>query len=112
MGLVGGLVAFGQRVGTGLAREAPKRSAIFYQYFKAEIAPPGPKEWPVVEKGFRNAFDVFYHQKWKEWTVKEMWRTTIVCVEVGCWFWVGEVIGRGTFVGYVIPSTFKNPFED
>ena len=29
---------------------------------------------------------------------------TLVAVEVACWFFVGEVIGKGTLVGYQIPG--------
>jgi hypothetical protein len=55
---------------SGLIRETPKRSAIFYQYFKAELAPPGPKEWPAVEQGFRNVYRVFHDQSWKEMSTR------------------------------------------
>lgn len=37
---------------------------------------------------------------WKNVTVREAWLNTLVTVEVLCWFYVGEVIGKRHFVGY------------
>ena len=31
---------------------------------------------------------------------------TLVVLEVACWFFVGEVIGRGSLIGYQIPGTY------
>lgn len=37
---------------------------------------------------------------WKNATVKEAWLNTLVTVEVLCWFYVGECIGKRHYVGY------------
>ena len=30
----------------------------------------------------------------------------LVTIEVACWFFVGEIIGKGTLIGYQIPGAF------
>ena len=37
-------------------------------------------------------------------SVQEATLNTLVAIEVGCWFFVGEVIGKGHLVGYQIPG--------
>lgn len=39
---------------------------------------------------------------WKETTVREGWLNTLVAVEVWCWFYIGECIGKRHYVGYDI----------
>ena len=36
--------------------------------------------------------------------VQEATLNTLVAIEVGCWFFVGEVIGKGNLVGYQVPG--------
>lgn len=31
---------------------------------------------------------------------------TCVAVEIICWFFVGEAIGRRSFAGYIVPATY------
>lgn len=33
---------------------------------------------------------------------QDAWRNTLVTVEVLCWFFIGECIGKGTLVGYQV----------
>lgn len=37
---------------------------------------------------------------WKNTTVREGWLNTLVTIEVLCWFFVGECIGKRHYVGY------------
>nr|CAI5840621.1 unnamed protein product [Callosobruchus analis] len=39
---------------------------------------------------------------WKNLTVKEAWLNTLVGIEVWCWFYVGECIGKRHIVGYKV----------
>lgn len=39
---------------------------------------------------------------WKNTTVREGWLNALVTVEVLCWFYVGECIGKRHYVGYNI----------
>jgi len=29
---------------------------------------------------------------------------TLITIEVACWFFVGEIIGKGTLIGYNVPG--------
>lgn len=37
---------------------------------------------------------------WKNTTVRDAWLNTLVTIEVLCWFYVGECIGKRSYVGY------------
>lgn len=37
---------------------------------------------------------------WKNTTVREAWLNSLVTIEVLCWFYVGECIGKRHYVGY------------
>ena len=35
---------------------------------------------------------------------QEVWLNTLVATEVGCFFFIGECIGKGSLIGYEIPG--------
>lgn len=37
---------------------------------------------------------------WKQTPVREAWLNTLVTIEVLCWFYVGECIGKRNIIGY------------
>ena len=39
---------------------------------------------------------------------QEAFINTVVAVEVGCWFFVGECIGKGTLIGYQVHPRAAN----
>jgi hypothetical protein len=43
--------------------------------------------------------------KFLDVTVKEAVANALVAVEIGCWFYLGEMIGRRHIIGYSIPNT-------
>ncbi|KAK9675242.1 Mitochondrial ATP synthase g subunit [Popillia japonica] len=63
-----------------LTQSQPKFQT-FLKYAKVELTPPTPG-------------------KWKQTTVREAWLNTLVTIEVLCWFYVGECIGKRHIVGY------------
>ena len=40
----------------------------------------------------------------KAFVLQEATINTLVTIEVACWFFVGEIIGKGTVIGYNIPG--------
>lgn len=68
------------------------------KYAIAELAPPTPAEIPLA---IRQGIQVF-KGNWRNVTVREAWLNTLVTVEVVCWFFVGECIGKGTLIGYQV----------
>jgi len=64
-----------------------------------ELSPPTPAELP---RAFKDGLKLFTKSNWREVTVREAWLNTLITVEVVCWFFVGEVIGKGTLIGYQV----------
>ncbi|XP_059809196.1 ATP synthase subunit g, mitochondrial-like [Hypanus sabinus] len=96
-----------QRVVTGtpmLASAAVKYSrpclATFWKYARVELSPPTPGEIPVAIESFKGLAASFKAGTYKQLTVKDALRNTLVATEVLMWFFIGEVIGRGSLIGY------------
>nr|CDS29053.1 lethal (2) 06225 [Hymenolepis microstoma] len=74
--------------------------AKFYKYAKVELRPPTINELtPAVEEG-KSIISFFKTGAWKQKSVKEFALDTVVAVEVLMWFFVGEIIGRRSLIGY------------
>ena len=41
-------------------------------------------------------------QTFRTWTVNQTVLNTVVGMEVACWFFIGECIGKGSLVGYQV----------
>ncbi|XP_034241886.1 ATP synthase subunit g, mitochondrial-like [Thrips palmi] len=80
-----------------------KNLKIALHYAKAELTPPKPNELGQVAKGVNNILTSFRTGRYKQLTVKEAWLNVLVAAEVGCWFFIGECIGRRHIIGYYIP---------
>jgi len=78
----------------------------FWRYAKVELRPPTLAELPQVQKTFSDLIVAGKTQKWKNLTVKEAWLNTLVAVEVACWFFVGEAIGKRNLVGYKVEGAY------
>ena len=76
--------------------------ATFVRYAKVELVPPKPTELGEVASGFGNVLRGFRTGAWRNLTVKEAWLNTLVTVEVLCWFFVGECIGKRSLIGYQV----------
>lgn len=69
-------------------------------YAKTELTPPTPAEIP---RAIRDGIRLFRNPgNWRNVTVREAWLNTLVTIEVVCWFFVGECIGKGNIVGYQV----------
>ncbi|XP_071841685.1 ATP synthase subunit g, mitochondrial-like [Apostichopus japonicus] len=112
------LVGLGTRLGTSLATQGPKvagdalqwsrpRLSKFWYYARVELTPPMPADVPAISKGFSKIVDSAKTGKFMNLTVKEAWVNTLVCAEVAFWFFIGEQIGRRSFVGYNIKSDYE-----
>ncbi|XP_019869586.1 ATP synthase subunit g, mitochondrial [Aethina tumida] len=83
-----------------LIAEAKPRLDVFVKYAKVELTPPSPADIPQIRAGIGRLISGAKNGTWKNMTVKEAWLNTLVAVEVGCWFYVGECIGKRHIVGY------------
>lgn len=78
--------------------ESKPKLATFMKYAKVELTPPTPADIPKITSGIK---DVIRQTKnYKDLTVKEAFIGTLVSIEVLCWFFVGECIGKRHLVGY------------
>eukprot|EP00730_Choanoeca_flexa_P007536 TRINITY_DN12347_c1_g5_i3.p1 TRINITY_DN12347_c1_g5~~TRINITY_DN12347_c1_g5_i3.p1 ORF type:complete len:115 (+),score=27.73 TRINITY_DN12347_c1_g5_i3:225-569(+) len=65
-----------------------------------ELGPPSPAQWPKIQKGLQGLVKDAQAMKFMNVTVAEATAGLLVGVEVACWFYVGEIIGRGSIIGY------------
>merc|ERR1711988_547411 len=85
-----------------LASAATPRLQTFWRYAKVELRPPTPEEIPAATNALKNLVKSAQMGKWKTVTVKEATVNACVAAEVMCWFFIGEIIGKGTIVGYQV----------
>lgn len=72
----------------------------FLKYAAVELTPPSPADLPAIRQGLGKIVSGARTGAWKNATVKEAWLNTLVTIEVFCWFYIGECIGKRHFVGY------------
>lgn len=72
----------------------------FNRFAKTELYPPSPADIPAIFSGFGSLVRGATTGAWRNATVKEAWLNTLITVEVICWFYVGEVIGKRHVRGY------------
>lgn len=65
-----------------------------------ELRPPMPQEIPGAIKSAAHLFK--NRGNMSQTTVRDAFRNTLVATEVICWFFVGEIIGKGSFIGYQV----------
>lgn len=82
-----------------LTQSQPKFQT-FLKYAKVELTPPTPGDIPAIREGLGRLINGARTGKWKQTTVREAWLNTLVTIEVLCWFYVGECIGKRHIVGY------------
>eukprot|EP00745_Piridium_sociabile_P003896 TRINITY_DN12262_c0_g1_i1.p2 TRINITY_DN12262_c0_g1~~TRINITY_DN12262_c0_g1_i1.p2 ORF type:complete len:135 (-),score=33.98 TRINITY_DN12262_c0_g1_i1:257-610(-) len=98
------LVNAATSTGNNALKYTTPRLQTFWTYAKVELKPPTLGEMPQVQEGFNNLIKSARTGKWKTLTVKEAWLNTLVGAEIMFCFFMGEVLGRGSMVGYYIPG--------
>merc|ERR1711962_85612 len=81
---------------------AKPRLAMALKYGKQELMPPSPGEIPAAIGQAAKLVKSAMTFKWANITMREAWLNTLVGVEVGCWFFIGECIGKGSLVAYKV----------
>ena len=87
---------------TGLARTAQPHLSKFWGHAKVELGPPGLSQWPEIRHGLGRLWNSTISGKFLDVTLTEASKNTLVAVEVACWFYVGEMIGRKSIIGYKV----------
>ncbi|KAJ8922871.1 hypothetical protein NQ315_007906 [Exocentrus adspersus] len=83
-----------------LVQESKPKLNTFMKYAKVELTPPTPADIPQIRAGIGRLISSAKNGTWKNLTVREAWLNTLVGIEVLCWFYVGECIGKRHIVGY------------
>lgn len=86
----------------GLMKQAQPKLNVFLKYAKVELTPPSPGDIPAIRQGIGKLVGGARSGRWKELTVREAWLNTLVAIEVCCWFYIGECIGKRHIVGYKV----------
>jgi len=73
---------------------------VFLRYAKVELAPPSPGEIPTAIADLSAKVANIQKQTFRDWTVRQTALNVVVGVEIACWFFIGECIGKGSLVGY------------
>ncbi|XP_055516510.1 ATP synthase subunit g, mitochondrial isoform X2 [Leucoraja erinacea] len=98
--LVRSVVAGGPVLASATVKYSRPRLATFWKYARVELSPPTPGEIPVAVESFKGLVASFKAGSYKQITVKDSMRNALVAAEVLMWFYIGEVIGRGSLIGY------------
>ncbi|XP_065843419.1 ATP synthase subunit g, mitochondrial-like [Oscarella lobularis] len=99
--------ALGQRLAVSSQNIAKKSITIatphlatFWKYARTDLAPPSPAKWNEIRRGFQDLVVAGLSGRFLDCTVKQATRNALVFAEVCCWFYVGEMIGRRSIIGY------------
>lgn len=85
---------------TGLAKAAQPHLKTFWGHVRVELGPPKPSQWPEIKKGFSNLYRLTLSGKFLDASLSQATKNSLVAIEIGCWFFVGEIIGRKSIIGY------------
>ncbi|PAV62536.1 hypothetical protein WR25_00163 isoform A [Diploscapter pachys] len=88
------------------ANQFPRRYAILKAVFKHELAPPTGADLPKIKADWMAVEKFVQSGQYKQLSVKEALVYTAVGLEIIFWFFVGEMIGRRYFVGYLVPADY------
>ncbi len=83
-----------------MARASQPHLQTFWGHARVELGPPSPAQWPVIKEGFGNLFNSAMTGRYMDLTVTQATKNALVTTEVICWFFIGEIIGRKSLIGY------------
>ncbi|XP_011500001.1 PREDICTED: ATP synthase subunit g, mitochondrial-like [Ceratosolen solmsi marchali] len=84
------------------AKAAIPHLRLIQRYALVELVPPSPRDIPAIRYGINKLIDSAKSGSFKQLTVKEAWLNTLVAVEIYCWFFIGECIGKRNLIGYKV----------
>eukprot|EP00049_Salpingoeca_infusionum_P018081 m.355679 g.355679 ORF g.355679 m.355679 type:complete len:115 (+) comp17305_c0_seq1:283-627(+) len=65
-----------------------------------ELGPPGPGALSSVKADVSKMLKSAQGLKFLNVTVEQAVNKSVLAVEVACWFYIGEMLGRGSIIGY------------
>merc|ERR1712121_230862 len=91
MSAIGAKLASGGKMFVAAAK--PKLATLA-RYAKVELVPPSPGELGQATVSAAKLIKSATTFKWLNCTVSEATINTLIVVEIACWFFIGECIGR------------------
>lgn len=85
-----------------LARATQPHLKTFWGHARVELGPPTPGQWPEISRGFSQLYKSALSGRFLDVTVTQATKNTLVAVEIACWFYIGEIIGRRSIIGYKV----------
>jgi len=88
------------------------------KYSKIELAPPNPAQIKEFFTTIGKSLETMSVSKFKDLTVREAFTRFLIGLEISCWFFIGECIGKGSIIGYQtapmshVLGNFKLPEEN
>ncbi|RKP01529.1 hypothetical protein CXG81DRAFT_5823, partial [Caulochytrium protostelioides] len=67
-----------------------------------------PNNFGTAQTGYSNFVAGFRNGAWKKLTIAEVGSLVFAGITVGGFFWVGEMIGRRSVVGYDVPGAHNH----
>lgn len=89
----------GTKTAISSARPAIKK---FVYYAKVELVPPKISDIPAIRHDIQNLVSAAKNRRFMDLSVREVWLNTLVTLEVLCWFFIGECIGKRHVIGYKV----------
>lgn len=86
----------------GVARAAQPHLQTFWGHARVELGPPGLSQWPQIKKGLFRLWESTLTGRFLDVPMKEATKNSLVAVEIACWFFIGEMIGRRSIIGYKV----------
>ena len=86
----------------GVVKASRPHLKTFWGHARVELGPPMPSQWPEIRQGFTNLYRSTMSGKFLDSTVTQATKNTLVAIEVACWFYIGEIIGRKSLIGYKV----------
>ncbi|XP_012273832.1 ATP synthase subunit g, mitochondrial [Orussus abietinus] len=75
---------------------------VIRQYAAVELIPPSPKDIPAIRAGINKLIHSAKTGAYRNLTVREALLNSLVAIEVYCWFFIGECIGKRHLIGYKV----------
>lgn len=74
----------------------------FLYYARVELVPPKISDIPAIRNDIKKLISAGKNGRYLELSVREAWLNALVTIEVLCWFYVGECIGKRHLIGYKV----------
>uniref|UniRef100_A0A0K0DW52 ATP synthase subunit n=1 Tax=Strongyloides stercoralis TaxID=6248 RepID=A0A0K0DW52_STRER len=84
----------------------PRRYELLTKIVKKELAPPNSADIPAIKRDWASLVKAIEAKQYRNLSVREFLVYSAVGLEITFWFFVGEMIGRRSIFGYIVPGDY------